>query len=61
MAELNNINDVDGKHFHFIGIGGCSMSGLALIMNNNGYEVSGSDAKEKQYNSEIQWIQISNF
>lgn len=30
-------------HIHFIGVGGVSMSGLAQIMLNKGYEVSGSD------------------
>ena len=31
---------------HFIGIGGISMSGLAEILINEGYKVTGSDAKE---------------
>lgn len=36
------------KHMkiHFIGIGGISMSGLAAVLLNNGYKVSGSDFKE---------------
>ncbi|SHH43002.1 UDP-N-acetylmuramate--L-alanine ligase [Caloranaerobacter azorensis DSM 13643] len=33
------------KHVHFIGIGGISMSGLAEILLNAGYIVSGSDIK----------------
>lgn len=33
------------KKVHFIGIGGISMSGLAEILLENGYKVSGSDAK----------------
>ena len=33
-------------HVHFIGIGGISMSGLAEILLQNGFTVSGSDAKE---------------
>jgi UDP-N-acetylmuramate--alanine ligase len=33
---------------HFIGIGGISMSGLAAILLNNGYRVSGSDSKESE-------------
>ncbi|SFB14535.1 UDP-N-acetylmuramate--L-alanine ligase [Clostridium frigidicarnis] len=33
------------KKVHFIGIGGISMSGLAAILLNNGYKVSGSDMK----------------
>ena len=31
---------------HFVGIGGIGMSGIARVMNNLGYEVSGSDLKE---------------
>ena len=39
---------IKDKHMkiHFIGIGGISMSGLAAVLLNNGYRVSGSDAKE---------------
>jgi UDP-N-acetylmuramate--alanine ligase len=33
-------------HLHFIGIGGISMSGLAAILLNEGFTVSGSDAHE---------------
>lgn len=33
-------------HVHFIGIGGISMSGLADILLNRGFEVSGSDMKQ---------------
>ena len=33
-------------HSHFIGIGGISMSGLAEILHEEGFTVSGSDAKE---------------
>ncbi|MES1202343.1 MAG: Mur ligase domain-containing protein, partial [Pseudomonadota bacterium] len=31
---------------HFVGIGGIGMSGIAAVMKNIGYEVTGSDAKE---------------
>ena len=31
------------RHYHFIGIGGISMSGLAEMLNARGAEVSGSD------------------
>ena len=31
------------KHLHFIGIGGAGMSGIAEVLHNLGYEVSGSD------------------
>ena len=33
-------------HIHFIGIGGISMSGLAEILLKEGFQISGSDAKE---------------
>jgi len=33
------------KHVHFIGIGGISMSGLAEILHNKGWLVTGSDSK----------------
>ncbi len=39
------INLSDYKRVHFIGIGGCSMSGLAQILQKQGYVVSGSDAR----------------
>jgi len=38
------INDKD-KKIHFIGIGGISMSGLAAVLLNSGFKVSGSDFK----------------
>lgn len=34
------------KHIHFVGIGGIGMSGIAELLLNLGYEVSGSDIKE---------------
>ncbi|HZW35939.1 MAG TPA: Mur ligase domain-containing protein, partial [Candidatus Deferrimicrobiaceae bacterium] len=34
------------KHIHFVGIGGIGMSGIAEVLLNLGYRVSGSDMKE---------------
>jgi len=34
------------KHIHFVGIGGSGMSGIAEILHNLGYKVSGSDQSE---------------
>ena len=34
------------KHIHFVGIGGIGMSGIAELLLNLGYEVSGSDIKD---------------
>lgn len=40
-----NLESHEHRHIHFIGIGGISMSGLAGILLDSGYEVSGSDMK----------------
>jgi UDP-N-acetylmuramate--alanine ligase len=34
------------KHIHFVGIGGAGMSGIAEVLHNLGYQVSGSDQSE---------------
>ena len=34
------------KHIHFVGIGGIGMSGIAELLINLGYKVSGSDLKD---------------
>ena len=34
------------KNIHFIGIGGAGMSGIAEVLINLGYQVSGSDIKD---------------
>ena len=34
------------RRVHFVGIGGVGMSGIALVLANMGFEVTGSDAKE---------------
>lgn len=36
------------RSFHFVGIGGIGMSGIAQILLDMGYEVSGSDIKENK-------------
>ncbi len=38
-----HINQFHGKRIHMIGIGGSSMSGLAGMLEDNGYQVTGSD------------------
>jgi UDP-N-acetylmuramate--alanine ligase len=44
------------EHFHFIGIGGAGMSGIARIMLAKGQVVSGSDAKESAVTSQLQTL-----
>jgi len=34
------------RHIHFVGIGGSGMSGIAEVLANLGYQVSGSDLSE---------------
>ncbi|USO02212.1 MAG: UDP-N-acetylmuramate--L-alanine ligase [Alphaproteobacteria bacterium] len=43
MAKPLNLNNF--SHFHFIGIGGIGMSGIAKILAEKGFQVSGSDFK----------------
>ena len=40
-------------HVHFIGIGGISMSGLAEILLERGFTVSGSDARESELTKKL--------
>jgi UDP-N-acetylmuramate--alanine ligase len=37
------------KSFHFVGIGGAGMSGIAMVLHRRGYEVTGSDLKPSRY------------
>ena len=41
-------------HIHFIGIGGISMSGLAEILLEEGFTVSGSDSKESPLTEKLE-------
>ncbi|MBQ7976861.1 MAG: UDP-N-acetylmuramate--L-alanine ligase [Clostridia bacterium] len=41
------------SHIHFIGIGGISMSGIAQIMLQNGYKVTGSDWNESNITNKL--------
>lgn len=41
-----HIRDYQGKHIHMIGIGGSSMSGLAQMLQEKGYVLTGSDNLE---------------
>src|SRR5574340_1528635 len=36
------------KHIHFVGIGGIGMSGIAEVLLNLGYKVSGSDLRQSE-------------
>lgn len=45
-----------GKHFHFIGIGGVGMGALASLMLAKGYRVSGSDLKESLITTQLKLL-----
>ena len=46
MMNTPHIRDFIGKHVHMIGIGGSSMSGLAQLLLEKGYVLTGSDNLE---------------
>lgn len=49
------------QKIHFIGIGGISMSGLAQIMQTNGFDVSGSDMNTTKTTKQLQSLGITVF
>lgn len=46
------------KTIHFVGIGGVGMSGIAEVLGNLGYEVTGSDVKESETTKRLQAMGI---
>lgn len=42
-----------GEYYHFIGIGGIGMSGIAYLLLKDGFRVSGSDLKENRITDEL--------
>lgn len=48
------LQDFKGRTVHFIGIGGCSMSGLAIILKNLGYKSKGSDIAESAFTKKLE-------
>lgn len=48
-------------HIYFIGIGGISMSGLAHILEDKGFKISGSDAKESAMTKALEDMGIKVF
>ncbi len=56
MTNLNSL--FNKKKIHFIGIGGISMSGLAEIVHNRGFIVTGSDMKSSETTRHLEDIGI---
>ena len=44
------------KYYHFIGIGGIGMSGIAQLLLKSGFMVSGSDLKENRITQELKHL-----
>jgi UDP-N-acetylmuramate--alanine ligase len=46
------------KHIHFVGIGGVGMCGIAEVLHNEGYHISGSDIAENKYIAHLRKLGI---
>ena len=46
------------RRIHFVGIGGIGMSGIAELLANLGYEVSGSDAKSSELTARLEQLGV---
>ena len=42
------------RRIHFVGIGGVGMSGIAEVLHNLGYQISGSDLKVSEHTHRLQ-------
>src|SRR3989338_5774975 len=49
------------KHIHFIGIGGSGMSGIAEVLFNLGYKITGSDVKISDTTKRLEGLGITIF
>jgi UDP-N-acetylmuramate--alanine ligase len=49
------------KHIHFVGVGGAGMSGIAEVLRNLGYAVSGSDLSDSATLKRLQTLGIHTF
>lgn len=52
----NGLNNI--KNIHLIGIGGCSMNGLAQILRARGYNVKGSDSAESPFTERLKELGV---
>jgi UDP-N-acetylmuramate--alanine ligase len=53
--------NLESKHYHFIGIGGIGMSGLAELLVRQGYKVSGSDLAANSLTEKLQNLGVKFF
>ena len=61
LTTINYLECKDIRYIHFIGIGGISMSGLAEILLDQGYMVSGSDLKESPITAKLAAMGVKIF
>jgi UDP-N-acetylmuramate--alanine ligase len=54
-----DINMETLRHVHFVGIGGAGMGGIAEVMVNQGYQVSGSDLSENTVTAHLQGLGVT--
>ena len=47
------------RHIHFVGVGGAGMSGIAEVLHNLGYQVSGSDLSDSATLRRLQGLGIA--
>jgi UDP-N-acetylmuramate--alanine ligase len=59
MPELKKTSMGRVRHVHFVGIGGAGMCGIAEILHNLGYEISGSDLKSSNVTRHLQKLGIT--
>ncbi len=52
------MKQLEAKWVHMIGIGGAGMSGIAMVLKENGYQVSGSDLKLSSVTERLEKIGI---
>lgn len=54
-----NFDNLDGKYIHFIGVGGIGMSGIAQLLAQHGYAVSGSDLSANDNTARLHKVGVS--
>lgn len=59
MNSLRSISNARVKHLHFVGIGGSGMSGIAEVLHNLDYVVSGSDITPSKTTDRLQNLGIA--
>lgn len=61
LMDNNGSNAAIRGKVHFIGIGGCSMNGLAQILRGRGFEVQGSDSTTSPFTKRLEELGIPVF